>query len=523
MSSIENASMEAAAKPVPPEPAIKQEEKEQEGSVLEIVTEPEAARVFLNEKDYGRTPLLLKDMNPGIYRLSIRKAGYHVYEQWIEIKKDAKLALTITLAKIVGFLSVKTTPEHSIVYVDNIQRNTGISMLPVGSYAVRIRAFGYEDYATRVQIRENEITSIEAVLEKAPFSVRNVVAERAVFNPRNPGILGKTRIGFEVTTYGKGTLRIEDSSGKAVWFHEFTPFTDWLQIAYWDGKDSAGAMLPDGEYRAIIEAEEDSGISAIRAELPVRIDSSAVIGLRSVWSGVAGLLFVPTPDTLPAQTFGLSSLALVHIRQDTNAAILFRLPFSLGTRFSPLDQIEIDIKTNAVFYNQGYSSLAVGVGAKYQITKSNADIFRCAVYTQGVFQTGAPTDSFTDFIGFTAGFPAEFVFGPVHAVFAPSLTLSPYSVSYSIPGFGTPEFSAWAYARAGLYVDFGFLMTGLSFAARTKPFAQGFSFDPPFYSALEAHCMIPETVLFLSGGASLEFTDANNYFLSFGGGIGFVY
>ena len=73
----------------------------------------------------------------------------------------------------------------------------------------------------------------------------------------------------------KATLSVTDSSGKVVWSGTAPDLTAGIHDFSWDGKDSSGKALPEGQYQLSIKASNAAG------------DVSAAIGVTGVVSSAA--------------------------------------------------------------------------------------------------------------------------------------------------------------------------------------------------------------------------------------------
>ena len=67
---------------------------------LEIKSEPDGATVVINGQEKGTTPLTLKDINTGTYRITLKKDGYKENKKDTEVKFNKTTTENITLEKI---------------------------------------------------------------------------------------------------------------------------------------------------------------------------------------------------------------------------------------------------------------------------------------------------------------------------------------------------------------------------------------------------------------------------------------
>ncbi len=505
-----------------------------EKSVLKIDSRPEKARVYLDNRYQGLTPLLIEDVEPGRHKLTLRKNGYYPESRWIEYA-GGYAAYIITLRIVTGFLKVDVLPPDAELTVNGERLSAGyLHELPVGTYRVQVRAFGYVEQEMSVEIREREVTSLDLVLEKAEFTLDNLRANRRAFNPRNPGLLGTVGIRFQVTAYGSGRAVIVDEQAREVFRQSLSRFTTWQQSFNWDGRNDSGSPLADGSYTVRVEAWPEEGQGSITGELTVRIDSSIVLLYRSLWSGSAGLLYAPSTDLLPGRSVQVSSLALGYASTSGGGADV-RVPINAGLRLGlgTAGRFELDTSAGVITGHTAedgedafYLPCFAGAALKYSLTAprvaAGAVTLGSVVQAKLAYQN-VYTDTLADFSGLSLGVPTSLHWGPLTVVIAPELIVSPWYVSYDPDD--TPEFGfyGWAYGRMGLILDVTPFAFGASTSLRSRPFNQGLGLDYPFQAALEAHWLIPRTQLFLSLAVAGEFRNPDSFHLLGGGGLGILH
>ena len=119
------------------------------GGELEVRSEPSGAKVYLDGKEFGESPLLLSDVSPGRHLIRVAKEGYEAYEVLENIGGDRKKVMA-QLKKVVteGELIIRTEPSGATVTLNG--RSVGKSpyegkSLPPGIYRIRITKEGYEN------------------------------------------------------------------------------------------------------------------------------------------------------------------------------------------------------------------------------------------------------------------------------------------------------------------------------------------------------------------------------------------
>ncbi len=495
---------------------------------LEILSTPDNAEVYVDNRFVGTTPLLLEDLQRGRYRLTIRKNGFYAYTAWVSYDAEY-VRYEVTLDRITGFLSVTAVPEDAEILVGDTTLSSGtVAELPIGVYTVRVRAFGYQDYQSTARVRERSLTSLQVTLLEAPFELSGLRASRPVFNPRSPGLLGSTRISFRVTTYGSGEARISAADGRVVRRVPLPRFTTWRQSFIWQGRDQAGALLPDGAYTVSIDARGEGEESLQVAETTVRIDSSVRIGIRSLWSGSSGTLFAPVPEALPAASLQISTAVMAHAAQTADGLSILA-PWNLGLRAGlgpkPANPLELDAQAGVVLgYAASNSDPLVAPFfaslALRSVLAKPAGISGAGGAVQAkLAYYGLDSDTMANFTGLSLGVPLMLRLGPVTLTGTPELMLSPWRVSYDPAQARVVSATLWGYGRAGLLVEAGPFTAGLSAAVRSTPFAGGLGLNLPFQAGAEAHLLLPGTQLYLSALVAGEFSGLDNLYLLGGAGL----
>jgi hypothetical protein len=117
---------------------------------LEVKSEPSGAKVYLDGKEVGESPIVLSDISPGRHLIRLVKEGFEPYEVLEVVAVDRK-GLMVNLNKIVkeGELLIQTEPSGATIYLNN--RSVGRSPyegrgLSPGIYRIRVTKEGYENW-----------------------------------------------------------------------------------------------------------------------------------------------------------------------------------------------------------------------------------------------------------------------------------------------------------------------------------------------------------------------------------------
>ncbi len=139
---------------------------------------PAGARVAIDGRDRGVTPLAVHDLSLGMHAVRVTRDGYTAEERRIRITRSRpSTAMLITLdrtrataaAGFTGGLSIDSRPNGAKVYIDG--RLVGTTPLQshavsAGEHAIRLERDGYRHWTSAVRIISNEQNRVTASLER---------------------------------------------------------------------------------------------------------------------------------------------------------------------------------------------------------------------------------------------------------------------------------------------------------------------------------------------------------------------
>jgi hypothetical protein len=494
----------------------------------ELVVEsfPAGAEVYINDAYAGMTPCTLRNMNPGGYRLTLRKARYKSASVFIALEPGKSFRLYARLFGSSGILNVRVTPSDAEVYAGRQRLLSSEIELPAGAHDILIRRFGYAEYKTSVNIREGRTSSLEAVLEPSAFRAEDFELSRRRLNPVNPGLLGKTEFSFRVSAPGRARLAVFDPEMREVFAYDFPLFADWNQRFLWDGRDRFGGGLAGGVYKAIIVcAAENEGGESFRYEADIEINPDLVIRYANTWHGMSGLMYAPLAAVLPPLDFQISSafmaLAAAPDEPDHENLSLFQAGGALGLveNLEAVSTLSLGAKSG----EGGWPDISGSLGLKYLFFRAEDFLF-LAFSARGMIAADPSYEAFSQFPGFAAGPAATFRLGPFGLTAAPEFQISPYAAGRETAGRGVSAHYA-TNLRCGIFYDAGFLQTGLSGVLPIALFPEKPGVQAPLHSGFEVHALISGSFLNISGFVSWEHSvrDGESDYLFFGAGVGMVY
>ncbi|TVR57239.1 MAG: PEGA domain-containing protein, partial [Spirochaetaceae bacterium] len=270
------------------------DEEEEEKVGLAIRTSPTGADVFVDGRRTGTSPLR-RELPTGQYHIVAEKDGYRSAELFVSHVHDQYQEVRLELEEILGRLYIDVVPPDAEVRTGFRSVTPGRETeLRIGVYPLAISAFGYETHRESIVVNENLTTTISVVLEEAPFRVDSFSARVDHFSPTDPGLLGSASFTVVVSGPGSGEYRVEDSSGRVVLDPIPISFTERSTTVRWDGHDTGGSRLPDGEFTIVFTGDND-----IHETHSVSIDRTITRRARPVFGGAAGTLYSPLPASFP--------------------------------------------------------------------------------------------------------------------------------------------------------------------------------------------------------------------------------
>jgi formylglycine-generating enzyme required for sulfatase activity len=111
-------------------------------AILHVKSEPSQARIYLDGKELGKTPLSRDDLVPGKHRMKVGKSHFQPKTQEINLATNVVKKYSVHLNEGRGSLTVLTTPSAAEVFVDGNKKSGQTPMtlkdLICGKHTVKI-------------------------------------------------------------------------------------------------------------------------------------------------------------------------------------------------------------------------------------------------------------------------------------------------------------------------------------------------------------------------------------------------
>jgi serine/threonine-protein kinase len=161
---------------------------------LLVRSTPAGATVFVDGREYGRTPVAIRDLSRGAHRVRLVRDGYAPAERRVVITPSRPAQSIVvplaapratasrgtrstipapsspaTMGRYSGDLVIESKPPGAKVYLDNKLAGTtplSLPMVPAGSHAVRLERDGYRRWSASVRVVAAERNRVTASLER---------------------------------------------------------------------------------------------------------------------------------------------------------------------------------------------------------------------------------------------------------------------------------------------------------------------------------------------------------------------
>ena len=157
-------------------PAIQSPVLSQKPGSVQVLSVPQRAYVSVDGVPVnGYTPLTLTGIAPGLHTVQVVKTGYAGWAANITVKSGLKSYVYAALKPLNGSISVQSSPDGGMVYIDNVNSGTTnviVPDIPSGVHQVRVEKSGYLNWESPVTVSGGQTSLIKANLKSDSGSVQ---------------------------------------------------------------------------------------------------------------------------------------------------------------------------------------------------------------------------------------------------------------------------------------------------------------------------------------------------------------
>ena len=185
---------------------------------LTVHSIPEKAMIYVNDQRRGETPLVMKNLTPGEYRLRAEKRGYETDARTITLKPEDQTTEEFRLQHNSGGLVIITEPAGAKVFVDDEEAGTTepsaanpqlseplrVNYIGKGDHLVRLVKPGFAHTAVKITIdADNLVTRTERMR-------RLFIPDTIIRTGPNPE---DSHTGVLIRKYPNGSADLEERPG----------------------------------------------------------------------------------------------------------------------------------------------------------------------------------------------------------------------------------------------------------------------------------------------------------------------
>jgi hypothetical protein len=135
---------------------------------VSISSDPSDAVIFWNDVLLGNTPYQNNTVQPGIYRIVIRRQGFRDYSTTLNVSRGQIRRIEAKLIESLGSLNITSQPSGATIYLDGRQ----IGSTPyqstdtkAGDYKILLRKEGYEDHTISATVETDRTSYVQGELK----------------------------------------------------------------------------------------------------------------------------------------------------------------------------------------------------------------------------------------------------------------------------------------------------------------------------------------------------------------------
>jgi len=339
---------------------------------LEIYSNTENVYIYFNGKKSLASNISYNSLPSGTYSLQIKKNGYKSIYLLVDIIDGKRTIINVTLAREYGFLRVNVDEPNSVIYLNNIKFDNN-NPIPTGSYSLKVKSFGYEEFKTNILIIDNYTKIIDVNLEKAPFKLTSIKTNKDYFNPNAYEGFSSINFYISVNGPGNGNLIIYNVDNEIIHTRSLN-FTNWTTKINFNGGDVNNLL--DGFYTVKVETEDQE------VSTNFNVDSTLINRNIGIYNGFSGLLNCPTAE-INSKPILYNSIGLGYNVGSSTLSLPIFLSITKSDSLQFHGGLEIDLNTVnsesdvnlslGLLYSYKLSSSRIGLNLNYNFESNQSD------------------------------------------------------------------------------------------------------------------------------------------------------
>lgn len=174
---------------------------------LKVTTLPMDAKILLDGKERGTTPITIRNLLVGTYSLTLQKTGYGTETKTISISEGKTTEINETLTSAMG-VTIASTPSGAQLWVDGqaYGKTPFTGTLSIGSHTLKL-VNGSRERTERIEVKETGVNSYSYEIEDSKnVTIQSNILKASVYI--NGEYVGKTPLNTQMKL-GRHTIKID--------------------------------------------------------------------------------------------------------------------------------------------------------------------------------------------------------------------------------------------------------------------------------------------------------------------------
>jgi hypothetical protein len=133
------------------------------------MSNPQGARVYLDNSDQGVTPLNLDSITSGQHSIKLVLSGYQEWNSYVSVfpSQTTTVSADLIAQQSYGTISVYSNPPGARVYLDNSDKGVtplNLDSITSGQHSIKLVLSGYQEWNSYVSVFPSQTTTVSADL-----------------------------------------------------------------------------------------------------------------------------------------------------------------------------------------------------------------------------------------------------------------------------------------------------------------------------------------------------------------------
>jgi len=135
-----------------------------------VMSNPQRAKVYLDNSSKGVTPLNLKNITLGQHSIKLVLSGYQEWNSYVSVFPSQTTTVSADLIakqQSYGSISVYSNPQGAKVYLDNSSKGVtplNLKNITLGQHSIKLVLSGYQEWNSYVSVFPSQTTTVSADL-----------------------------------------------------------------------------------------------------------------------------------------------------------------------------------------------------------------------------------------------------------------------------------------------------------------------------------------------------------------------